>query len=83
MYACMLVYCHLHIWLFHPSVEESKVEMHGVETANLVFDYFSVEDIRMVSKYSWNCRTWIFYNVLIVVNVKTLSIVYEAHVELS
>ena len=26
------------------------MEMHGVETANLVFDYFSVEDIRMVSK---------------------------------
>ena len=30
--------------------------MHGVETANLVFDYFSVEDIRMVTKLEDNLR---------------------------
>ena len=45
------------VWNFHTGVEESKVEMHGVETANLVFDHFSVEETLGEKTLEWLVST--------------------------
>ena len=41
------------MWNFHTGVEESKVEMYGVENANLVFDQFSVEETLGEKSLEW------------------------------
>ena len=45
------------MWNFHTGVEESKVEMHGVETATLVFDHFSVEETLGEKTLEWLVST--------------------------